>query len=96
MLVLATLTEGPLHGYAVIQSLRKLSGRYFDLPEGTVYPVLHRLERAGFLSSRWSAEFGRRRRVYQLTRSGRAEIKQQTAEWTAFSRAVTEVVGAVT
>jgi PadR family transcriptional regulator, regulatory protein PadR len=93
LLVLATLKTGPLHGYAVIQSLRDRSGQQFDLPEGTVYPVLHRLERAGLLTSRWDAPIGRRRRVYQLTRSGRTAMKHQTAEWLAFARAVAVVVG---
>ena len=93
LLVLAALKSGPLHGYAVIQALRERSQEVFDLPEGTVYPVLHRLERAGLLSSNWDDETGRRRRVYQLTKAGRTAMRQQTEDWLSFARAVSAVVG---
>src|SRR5205085_2476832 len=69
MIVLAALAAGPAHGYAVIEEIKRRSGDAFDLPEGTVYPALHRLEDAGLLASRWeTAESGRRRRVYTLTK----------------------------
>src|SRR5690242_16855849 len=71
MIVLAALVPGPAHGYAVIEEIRRRSGGAFDLPEGTIYPVLHRLEESGMLSGRWvTADSGRRRRVYRLTRRG--------------------------
>jgi len=54
MIVLAALAAGPAHGYGIIQEIRRRSGGAFDLPEGTIYPVLHRLEKAGLLSSRWT------------------------------------------
>ena len=69
-LVLATIETEPLHGYAVIEELRSRSEGAFDLAEGTVYPVLHRLESEGLLSSAWSTVAGRRRRTYRLTRRG--------------------------
>jgi PadR family transcriptional regulator, regulatory protein PadR len=53
LIVLAALSAGPAHGYAVIEEIRHRSGQAFDLPEGTIYPVLHRLEQAGLLASRW-------------------------------------------
>jgi PadR family transcriptional regulator PadR len=93
LLLLAALKSEPLHGYAVIQALRERSQEVFDLPEGTVYPVLHRLERAGLLSSKWDDETGRRRRVYQLTRAGRTAMRQQTEDWLSFARTVSAVVG---
>jgi PadR family transcriptional regulator PadR len=93
LLVLAALKSGPLHGYAVIQALRERSQEVLDLPEGTVYPVLHRLERAGLLSSKWDDETGRRRRVYQLTKAGRRAMRQQTEDWLSFARTVSAVVG---
>ena len=75
MIVLAALASGPAHGYAVIQEIRQRSGGAFDLPEGTIYPALHRLEQGGLLSSRWSVgDSGRQRRVYSLTRSGRRAL----------------------
>ena len=72
-LLLAVVAPEPLHGYAVIEALRARSDGKLALPEGTVYPALHRLERAGLLSSAWS-DSGRKRRVYSLTRAGEREL----------------------
>lgn len=88
MIVLAALSPGPAHGYAVIESIRRLSGGAFELPEGTVYPVLHRLEQAGLLSSRWTTASGRRRRVYALTGRGSRALARQRAVWERFSDAI--------
>ena len=89
MIVLAALAPGPAHGYAVIEEIRRKSGRAFDLAEGTIYPALHRLEQAGLLSSRWvTAESGRRRRVYALTRQGGRALAERRAVWRQFSDAV--------
>ena len=91
-LVLATLGDEPLHGYAVIEALRARSEGAFDLAEGTVYPVLHRLEADGLLTSSWSTVAGRRRRVYRLSRRGRAALGRQRTEWRSFVRAVEAVL----
>src|SRR5215212_9394131 len=89
MIVLAALAPGPAHGYAVIEEIKRKSGQAFDLPEGTIYPALHRLEQAGLLSSRWvTAESGRRRRVYALTKSGQRALVDQRALWEQFSMAI--------
>ena len=94
MIVLAALSDGPAHGYAVIQEIRRRSGGEFDLPEGTIYPALHRLERGGLLSSRWGAsDTGRRRRVYSLTRSGRRALTDQRALWQRFADAIGGMFG---
>ena len=92
LLLLAALAEGPSHGYVLIERLRARSDGAFDLPEGTVYPALHRLERDGLLSSAWTEAAGRRRRVYQLTRRGRGALARREAEWRSFSRAVEAVI----
>jgi PadR family transcriptional regulator, regulatory protein PadR len=93
MIVLAALAAGPAHGYAVIEEIRRRSGRAFDLPEGTVYPALHRLEQAGLLASRWvTAESGRRRRVYALTRRGERALAERRAVWRQFSDAIRGVL----
>lgn len=92
-LVLATLAGGPAHGYAVIEQLKARSGGAFELPEGTVYPVLHRLEAEGLLASAWSDASGRKRRVYRLTRRGRASLAGRRSEWRAFAGAVEAVLG---
>lgn len=96
LLILAAVDAAPLHGYAIIESLRRRSDGLFDLPEGTVYPALHRLEQAGLLASGWSTVNGRRRRVYRLTRKGRRAMARQTAEWRQFAGAVTAIVAPTT
>jgi transcriptional regulator len=89
MIVLAALAPGPAHGYAVIEELKRRSAGAFDLPEGTIYPVLHRLEQAGLLAGRWvTAESGRRRRVYELTRRGERALAERRAVWEQFSDAI--------
>ncbi|MBV9565675.1 MAG: PadR family transcriptional regulator [Bradyrhizobium sp.] len=94
MIVLAALAGAPAHGYAVIQEIHRRSGGAFDLPEGTIYPALQRLEKAGLLSSRWTtAESGRRRRVYTLTRRGRLALADHRAVWQRFIEAVGGMFG---
>jgi DNA-binding PadR family transcriptional regulator len=90
-LVLAVLATGPAHGYALIETLRERSGGFFSLPEGSVYPALHRLERGGLVESSWSQEGGRRRRVYALTEKGREAALANRREWRSFSAAVSAV-----
>ena len=93
-MLLAALAAGPAHGYMVIESLREASGGAFDLPEGTVYPALHRLEQAGLIKSRWSRAGGRRRRTYGLTAKGRRVLDDRRGEWRAFAGAMDAVLGA--
>jgi transcriptional regulator len=93
LLLLAALQSEPAHGYAVAETLRTRSDGTFDLPEGTLYPALHRLERASLLASRWSEVNGRRRRVYQLTAKGQRALTERHGEWRVFARAVQAVVG---
>lgn len=92
-LLLAVLADGPAHGYAVITALRDRSEGRFDLPEGTVYPALHRLERAGLLESAWAEGPGRRRREYAITRPGRAALAAERERWLTFSGGVRAVTG---
>lgn len=93
LLLLAVVEEGPAHGYAIIEALRERSGEAFDLPEGTVYPALHRLQRAGYLRSAWTTGSGRRRRVYELTDEGARALAVQRREWEEFAASVRRVVG---
>jgi PadR family transcriptional regulator, regulatory protein PadR len=91
-LILAVVAAGPAHGYAIIEELKRRSRGTFTLPEGTVYPALHRLERAGLLESGWSATTGRKRRVYRLTRRGRRRLEARKGEWRDFARAIDAVL----
>ncbi len=93
LLLLAAVQANSAHGYAIAERLRTLSDGAFDLREGTLYPALHRLERAELLASRWSEVQGRRRRVYQLTPKGRKALTERHGEWRDFARAVQAVVG---
>ena len=93
-MLLAVLEDNPAHGYAVIDELRRRSQGTFDLPEGTVYPALHRMERAGLLKSDVAEVNGRPRRTYRLSRKGAAALEKQRGEWRGFSRAVTAVLKA--
>jgi PadR family transcriptional regulator len=93
LLLLAILAEGPAHGYAVIESLKNRSGGTFDLPEGTIYPALHRLERQGLLRSNWSEDSARRKRIYQLTLKGHQMLAKRQEEWKRFSKAMDATVG---
>ena len=91
-LILAVLEDGPRHGYSIIEALQVRSDGRLDLPTGTVYPALRRLERAALLSGAWSTVSGRERRTYTLTRAGRHALARQRAEWTEFSTVVDAVL----
>jgi PadR family transcriptional regulator PadR len=93
LLLLSVLTAGPGHGYAIISALRERSGGAFDLPQGTVYPALHRLEDAGLLASTWADVSGRRRRIYGLTEQGAAALAAEQSEWRRFVIGVQAVAG---
>jgi PadR family transcriptional regulator, regulatory protein PadR len=94
LLLLHTLEAGPAHGYRIIEQLRERSGGELDLPEGTIYPALHRLERAGAIRGRWDESGPRRRRVYELTTRGRSSLHCKREEWSGFVRTIAAVVGA--
>jgi PadR family transcriptional regulator len=91
-ILLAVLEPGPLHGYAIMEALRARSGGHVDLPTGTVYPALHRLERAGLVTASWSQAAGRRRRVYTLTPAGRRALDTERGTWRDFSAVVSALL----
>ncbi|MGE0601077.1 MAG: PadR family transcriptional regulator [Dehalococcoidia bacterium] len=93
-LLLAIIAPAPLHGYAIIERLRERSDGAFELPEGTVYPVLHRLEREGQLASEWAERNGRRTRHYRVTEPGREALAARRIEWQAFRRGVDSILEA--
>lgn len=91
-LILAVIEPGPLHGYAIMEALQRRSGGALDLPTGTLYPALRRLERAGYLRSSWSTVSGRRRRTYELTAAGTKLLADERSAWRDFSAMVTGVL----
>ncbi|WP_327002180.1 helix-turn-helix transcriptional regulator [Dactylosporangium sp. NBC_01737] len=92
VLLLAALEDGPRHGYAVKEALREGSAGRFDLPTGTVYPALHRLESIGLISGSWSVTGGRRRRAYRLTEAGQRRLAGDRANWREFAATVTTLL----
>lgn len=83
-LVLSILAEGDSYGYAILKRVRELSGGRLEWTDGMLYPVLHRLERLGYVEARWEvAESGRRRKYYRITPRGRARLAEERSQWQA-------------
>lgn len=83
-LVLAILAEGDSYGYAILKRVRELSGGHMAWTDGMLYPVLHRLERLGYIEATWAApESGRRRKYYRMTARGRAQLAEERRQWQA-------------
>ena len=92
-LIMSVVEGRPLHGYAIIEALRERSGGEVDLPTGTVYPALRRLERLGYLNGQWSTVSGRKRRTYQLTAAGVAALASDRAAWLETSKVIGGILG---
>lgn len=95
LVLLGVLAVGPGHGYAIITTLKERSDGALTLPEGSVYPALHRLEDMGLVSSDWAKAGGRRRREYRLTPKGATALGSQRAEWSRLSSAIDAVLAGV-
>jgi PadR family transcriptional regulator, regulatory protein PadR len=91
-LLLASLADGPRHGYAVREALRAGSAARFDLPTGTIYPALRRLEAAGLVRGTWSEAGGRSRRTYELTPAGCQRLSRDRAAWRDFAAAMSAIL----
>jgi transcriptional regulator len=95
LLILKTLSWGPAHGYAMARWIEQLTGDVLQVGEGSLYPALHRLEERGWVESSWQRSANdRRTRVYQLTTSGRTQLRAETATWARFVDAVSKVLHA--
>jgi PadR family transcriptional regulator, regulatory protein PadR len=93
MLVLKTLTAGPLHGYSIVDSIQQLSSDVIKVEEGSLYPALHRMERRGWIVADWGySENNRRAKFYRLTRPGRKQLESELSIWTRISQAISNVV----
>ena len=95
-LVLAILQEGDSYGYAILQRVRELSGGALEWTDGMLYPVLHRLERGGFIESRWEkSETGRRRKYYRITAAGREQLADERRQWRAVDETLRKIWSAM-
>ena len=93
LLVLTLLESGDMYGYQMIEELARRSNETFQMQEGTVYPILHALEKNKYLSSyQQEAPTGRVRKYYKLTRKGRELLKEKKAEWEKFHQGVADVL----
>ena len=93
VLVLKTLTAGPMHGYAIGKSIEDATGGALEVEEGSLYPALYRMEKRGWLDAEWgTSELGRRAKFYRLTRAGRQQLASDTLAWTAFAAAVNRIL----
>jgi PadR family transcriptional regulator, regulatory protein PadR len=89
MLVLKVVAMGPIHGYAISQRIQQISRDLFQVPEGSLYPALHRLEDRGWLQAKWEeTETGRDAKFYALTRAGRKRLSAEMDNWERLSEAV--------
>src|SRR5688500_9289457 len=96
-LVLAILAEGDSYGYAILKRVRELSGGALEWTDGMLYPVLHRLERAGSIESRWEeAESGRGRKYYGVTRAGRKQLADERRQWRTVDQALAKIWSGLT
>ena len=95
ILVLKTLSWGPRHGYAVARWIEESSGAEIAVEEGSLYPALYRMEQRGWIEAEWGqSELGRKAKFYKLTRLGRKQLTEETAEYQRFTSAVTRILSA--
>ena len=93
IILLSVLSDGPLYGYEIAKRVKALSSDVLAMGEGTLYPLLHRLEQSRLLHSQWQEVDGRKRKYYALTPKGQNALNEKTAEWSAFAGAVNSIVG---
>jgi len=92
LLILKVVALGPVHGYSIAQRLQQVSRDVVQVPQGSLYPALHRLENRGLLAADWNdTDSGRSAKFYRLTKKGKAELEAQTASW----RRLTAAVGSI-
>ena len=89
LLILKVIALGPVHGYAIAQRLQQVTRDVVQVPQGSLYPALHRLENRGLLEANWKeTETGREAKYYQLTRKGRMQLETESADWRRLAEAV--------
>jgi len=92
-LLLCLIAQQPMYGYQIIKELGKRSDGYFKLKEGTLYPALYRLERAGLMQGKWQVlSGGRQRRYYHITEKGRYILAEKTNQWRDFLAAMNLII----
>ena len=96
LLVLKVIALQPMHGWAIVQRIRQMSGDVLQVGQGALYPCLHKLEQNGWIGAEWAvSENNRRAKYYSLTRAGRKILDQESAQWERLAAAISTVVRAV-
>ena len=97
VLILKTLSRGPLHGYAVSRWIRETTGDAFQVEEGALYPALRRLEKRGLVEAEWGVtDTGREAKFYRVTPGGEAELRSEMRRWQRYVEAMSSVLGVQT
>src|SRR3954470_15623782 len=97
MLVMRAVRDEPLHGYALVHRLKLISGGRLSVPQGSLYPALHRLENQGMLKADWrETDSGREAKFYRLTAKGKKRLDAEVAEWKELSKAISLILGLAT
>jgi PadR family transcriptional regulator PadR len=92
MLILKSLSLGPLHGYGIIQRIRQMSGEMLTVEQGSLYPALYRIEQRGWVSSKWGTnETGRKAKFYTLTKAGRKQLTAEEESWDLLALAIAKM-----
>lgn len=93
LLLLKILALEPLHGWAISQRLRQVSGDVLQVSDGSLYPALHKMEQEGWITAEWkTSELGRRAKYYSLTRLGRRQLEKEASNWQRLSSAISQVI----
>jgi PadR family transcriptional regulator PadR len=93
LLILKTVAEGPMHGWGISLKIQDVSGEVLQVNQGSLYPALHRLEQQGLIEAEWgNSENNRQAKFYQLTRSGRKQLAEETRNWERMAAAVGRVL----
>jgi len=93
MLILKTLSDGPMHGYAIVRRIQQVSGEVLQVEEGSLYPALYRMTAKGWITPEWGvSENNRKAKYYSLTTAGRKQLADELSYWERFSRATSKVL----
>jgi PadR family transcriptional regulator PadR len=93
MLILKVVVAGPIHGYAISQRIQQISKDFFQVPQGSLYPALHRLEERGWLDAEWKdSSTGREAKFYKVTRKGKKQLEAEVLHWEQLSDAVSLIL----
>jgi PadR family transcriptional regulator PadR len=95
MLILKAVSLAPLHGYGILLRIRQISGEALDIPQGSLYPALYRLEHQELIAAEWGqSENNRKAKFYTLTTAGRRRLREETADWNRLAAAIAAALGA--